>query len=495
MVRASGRFMGGGGDARVRTLFAAMMLLASLAAVLVSTKPTLALGGATLAAVIAISTRPRIAIALWLAVTCLVPFWLGTAPVFYLPPSTIIAVCLALGIVGARRRQIHAADWAVGIFLLLAGLVVVAGGGSQGSLAAMIFQWGFAYLVARTIAAAAGVQWTADWFAWLMVAVAALGIVEYLWQWHPFMDLVGQSSSVNGLAAIQSRGGMERSESTFGHAIAFGAALAAAIPFVMVMQRGRKWRFLALMVIFGGLLAAASRGPFLGAAFTIVLAVYALKKQITRGQRTAFILLFAVGVLTALPLVQSIQASAGLDLERSTDYRLSVFSQVAGDLTLFGLADYVRITEIGFFYRGFASVDNAFLASGLLYGAVVMAFMVAAVVIVVWRSLGRRATPPELALAGQLPLFLTVALISQYGIVIWFLLGLAVTWVQGQHEQAATGNGPARRWCRGRRSVEMRPGGAARPARTARRPGGRGDAGHELSRLGFSGGSELTRRR
>ncbi|WNB85071.1 hypothetical protein [Cellulomonas sp. ATA003] len=59
---------------------------------------------------------------------------------------------------------------------------------------------------------------------------------------------------------------------------------------------------------------------------------------------------------------------------------------------------------------------------GWLPLAIVCALLVGAIVLTVTR----RATAPTIALAAQVPAVMTVALITQYGMFLWFVAGLAV---------------------------------------------------------------------
>ncbi|WP_237171819.1 hypothetical protein, partial [Prescottella equi] len=73
-------------------------------------------------------------------------------------------------------------------------------------------------------------------FALIMAGVALWGIVEFLSGMHLFVDwMPGANQTLN---AIQERSGVARSEAAFGHAIAYGASLAMAIPFAQQLRKG-----------------------------------------------------------------------------------------------------------------------------------------------------------------------------------------------------------------------------------------------------------------
>ena len=79
------------------------------------------------------------------------------------------------------------------------------------------------------------------------------------------------------------------------------------------------------------------------------------------------------------------------------------------------------------YYGSFQSIDSELVLTGLRFGIVPLVVLVAAIVACVLSLLRGRATPAAVAIAAQIPAFAAVALITQYGYLVWFLGGLAVT--------------------------------------------------------------------
>jgi hypothetical protein len=376
-----------------------------------------------------LSSRPRVAMGLWLLVLTGVPYWVGTNDYAYLPPATIVGSALLVRLWHRGRTQVSPADLFVVLFFALATLVVFTGSGGLGSWTAMVLQWGLAYLIGRLLPPAAGLRWTADFFAWVMVAIAALAIIEYWFGWHPFVHLVGPDAAQAAVwAPVQTRAGVTRSEWAFGHSIVLGVALAASIPFLVTVQRGRRWRFPALAVVILGVLTSFSRGAMIAAGVTLLLCGYTLVRDLRAKVRAGLLVLLAAAAAVVVPLLITAQDQ---EAESSTGYRLSLFEQLlSGDLRAFSTAAGISPGQYGGDYRGFDSIDNTFFAVAITYGWMLALLMLGGVLTAIARSVARRASVPEVAIAGQFPALLTVALITQYQMIIWFLLGMGVTWAQ-----------------------------------------------------------------
>ncbi|MGO2585605.1 MAG: hypothetical protein ACTH9F_09715, partial [Brachybacterium tyrofermentans] len=88
-------------------------------------------------------------------------------------------------------------------------------------------------------------------------------------------------------------------------------------------------------------------------------------------------------------------------------------------------------------------IDNALMLMLLRYGAIPTLLLLATitcVVLLVARQVGRN--PAALAVVGQLPSLVVVALITQYGTFLWFCVGLAIGW--GPVHRAAGDTGTSR---------------------------------------------------
>ena len=228
-------------------------------------------------------------------------------------------------------------------------------------------------------------------------------------------------------AAVQYRGGHARSDAAFGQAIALGGSLAMAVPFIFAST----WRTTRKVVATGwtaaGVLATASRGPMIAVlvGLVLVLALYT-SPQISARQRRQIAFCALAGGALAYAALSGILTAAGTEASASAAYRGELYSYVLADVHAFGLANNVTLSQGQQLYRYFGSVDSTFIYNALFFGWVPVALLIAALLGLVGRVLFRRAGPAAIALVAQIPVLATVAPITQYGTLLWFLGGLVV---------------------------------------------------------------------
>jgi hypothetical protein len=351
----------------------------------------------------------------------------------YLPPISLASLALLPAAV-VHRGGMAKVDMCVAFAVCFAAILAYSQMMSFGTWGAMVAQWGPAYVVARTVAVKAGVRWSTGVLGWAMVLVAVLAVIEFFAVWHPFAGLVGVNPAEQPWAALQIRGAQVRSEWAFGHAIALGAALAASIPLVMTSAVKPKWSTFGVLALACGLAVSLSRGPLLAGALAVPLTLWTTRSMTTRSKMWWLALTVLVAAVL-IPKLQGVERLAGNELTTSTGYRTALFSTVLSDVNPIGAARNVHLGR-GFNYRGYDSVDNAFLAIALTSGWLLAGALFSALLAVVVRVLRRRASALEVALAAQIPVLFTVAFITQYAVIIFFLFGLAVSAVAIDRETA-----------------------------------------------------------
>jgi hypothetical protein len=86
-----------------------------------------------------------------------------------------------------------------------------------------------------------------------------------------------------------------------------------------------------------------------------------------------------------------------------------------------------------------ASADSTFLHIGLQFGWIVLIAVLVPLGVCAIRVMVGRGSVAEIAIVGQLPLFLTVALITQYEFMVFFVAGIAVQLAISQKLMAVKG--------------------------------------------------------
>ena len=128
-----------------------------------------------------------------------------------------------------------------------------------------------------------------------------------------------------------------------------------------------------------------------------------------------------------MPLLGDVFTAAGEEAGGSAEYR-SDLAMLIGDMRALGITTSWTVLPTGETYYGsFQSIDSELVLTGLRFGILPLLALVAAIVTCVLSLLRGRATPAAVAIAAQIPAFATVALITQYGYLVWFLAGVAVT--------------------------------------------------------------------
>jgi hypothetical protein len=127
-----------------------------------------------------------------------------------------------------------------------------------------------------------------------------------------------------------------------------------------------------------------------------------------------------------LPLVDTFFASAGTEASGSADYRLDLLS-LFSDMRLVGLSPSFAISPRGDAnFGGFKSIDSALILLGLTYGFLPLVIVIAMLLIAAILLVRGKAAPPTIAIVAQIPALATVALITQYAVLLCFVGGLAV---------------------------------------------------------------------
>jgi len=374
-----------------------------------------------------LASRQRAAFAFWLLVLCTVPFWLQVTVVSGLPPATIASVIVLPAIIKARPRDRLAMVDRVLIFVIvLAVVTTMLKLSSRYVISAPVLQWVTAYVVGRRLGYACGRHFVSNAVAVAGTAIAVWAIGEYIFHVHVF-EHFATTATQGSWAAIQTRGGADRSEASFGHAIALGGFLALTIPFVFTSRY--KARLVMIGVIEAGILATLSRGPMLAGLLTALLVVVFFAPHLGAAMR----FWTSTGGLLALtfivPIVRDQFSSASNELASSTQARQNLWKYVPGDLHIFGQASNVQVDlkAVGnAAYRGVESIDSTPLWIGLSFGWAIVGLLAICLAAAAVRVLSRRGSPAEIALIGQLPVLATVALITQYGAAVWLVAGLAV---------------------------------------------------------------------
>ena len=405
----------------------------------------LALGAlaALVIAVIVLRTLPRGAVVAWAVVLFIVPVWVGVSVGFFWYAITVLTIVLL--IVSWERIRLHPADgWMAAFLVVLSGLFVLDGVTLSATVTAVL-EWVVPYIWGRLAIARAGQRWVTLTIGVVAVIAAALGVLEFATSFNPWVLIPGPEPLYSGWSELQTRGGMLRAEGAFGHSIAFGTTLAMSSAFVIAAR----WRPATTMLALGVLTAAAvltfSRVGMISLVLTVFLSVL-LMPGLSRQLRTGIVGVSVIAIAVVVPVLDAVLGAAADEAEGSAGYRTDLLV-LLHQVELFGNPGHWESLVWGDQYLGYfaRSTDNALLSIMLRVGYVPTFLLVAAIacaVIMVFRR--QRRSPAAIAVAGQLPSLVVVAMITQYGTFFWFCVGLAVASGMSEEDRAEQEPGSAR---------------------------------------------------
>jgi hypothetical protein len=368
--------------------------------------------------------KPRFALGLWLSSLALIPFWLAipVGPVD-LSPATVAAI-VVLPAALATRTRFALGDWLILVSVAATVGVVFFAGSPLYLLSALILQGLTAYLIGRRLVARTGRNWAVSLIARLVIVCAIWSIIEAVIGIHVFKNLSGVRD-LTFWAEIQTRGAFDRSEAAWGHAIALGGWFSLGLPFVFTAKF--KHPVFWCLVVLAGAVATLSRGPILACVLGTIVCVTLLQTE-KSSRRTALGISLIVATAVVGPIALEFAGAVSTELNRSSGYRLTLLSHAIDDIHFVGRADHVFTSADGTLrYRGFGSIDNAFLLMAVAAGAVVTALLTLGLLVAAVRVLMRKGTAADVALASQIVVLGTVAMITQYLAAIFFIAGVAVT--------------------------------------------------------------------
>ncbi len=383
--------------------------------------------------VVVLRQAPRLAFGVWLAVLCLVPVWAGVTVVIDWEPEVVVTLLVLAALMSLRPRGgarlaggLTAADGLVALFVLAALVPLVTGATSVSDVFVLTAQWTGAFLVGRLVGHRVDPAWVYGALAVAFALVAVLALAEAATGWNPFVQVPGSGSLHEAWSPIQERGGRARAEGAFGHSIALGASLAVALPITLVAPFRPAVRGALAALLLAASAVTFSRVGLLTAVLGVVLCVLFLRNGLSRRLRLAVVSGLVVVGAAVSSLLAGVFDAAGAEASDSAGYRLALLDLVP-EIALFGRSDSAyRLATGDSFFGDFRSIDNALLLLGLRYGWVPMVLVTVLLLAACATVLRGRATAPTIAVVAQIPSFVSVALITQYATLLWFVAGLAV---------------------------------------------------------------------
>lgn len=399
----------------------------------------------SVAAVYAFTRSPRLGLVCFLATVAFVPIWIGATLVLYVPAVTAVGAWLmiAMAIRGLPRWTL--ADLFVLFIFGTALLTPLVAPYSLTAVFDVLTYWVVGYGAGRLVMTQMNPQDVYRSMTIVFVPVAVLSLVEFFFGWHGLAQFGPPNQLHQFWGTIQLRGGLVRSEGAFGHSIALAVSLAMVAVTTVEARGPRAWRVAAVAIMVAGIAVTLSRLGLICAVLGLVGCVMLLRSREARQVRVPLSVVLGVGAIVLVPLASAVLSRAGSEATESSSYRGALLSNVS-HITWLGVTDAMQRSAYGrVFYGGFRSIDSELLLMGMLYGWFVLGLLLAVLVILATTGLRGRATAPTIAIVAHVPALATVALITQYHLFFWFVLGLAVASTAGSGPTAVSAEAvPAR---------------------------------------------------
>lgn len=391
-------------------------------------------------AVLAFSRFPQLGLVCFLATVAFVPIWVGTTVVLYLPAVTVVGAWLMIAMARRGLPRWALADLLVLFIFLVALITPLVAPYSLTAVFDVISYWIIGYGAGRTVMTHLDARDVYRIMAAVFVPVAVLSVVEFAFGWHGLAEFGPPTQLHQFWGEIQMRGGLVRSEGAFGHSIALAVSLAMVAVTTVEARGSRAWRLTAVATMVAGIAVTLSRLGLICAVVGLIGCVLLLRSDEAQRLRKPLVAVLGAGIIVLVPLVSQVLARAGREATESSNYRSDLTANVSR-IAWLGLTDAMQRSAFGrVYYGGFRSIDSELLLAGMLYGWLVLGLLVAVVGLLVAMVLRGRATAPAIAVVAHVPALATVALITQYHLFFWFVLGLAVASTAGSVSRPAKGH-------------------------------------------------------
>lgn len=439
------------------------------------------LGGLALASVIA-ARRFAHPLALFVFLFLLMPGFTVLVPGFglinhliVLNPWRVLALTLllpaAVGLIGnqqlARAGSLWADKWVI-VFVLFTSLMVyqhyATFTGGLRHLAGLIMDMVLIYFVAsRVLTQRSAARHVMVALVAAAIFLALVGIFEFGKHWLLYTGVKGELGAGSGLYGYLARGNTLRSSATTGQPIVLGfimmvALLACIYVRQLVQSAMQRKALLALMAM--GLIAAMSRGPWVGAAVGLTVAALFSANSAANLMKLALASL-ALGIalvmlpggqtiLNYLPWIGTVDAGNISYREDLFEQALLVISQHlwTGSIGFTELPEFDRVRQGG----GFVDIVNSYLGVVLTYGVIGLTLyallLLSAVYALTVSVLRTRQAPTEQSqlflmglavIVATLVTIWTVSSISHIESLVIFLIGFGAAAGQQDRRENSTG--------------------------------------------------------
>lgn len=312
------------------------------------------------------------------------------------------------------------------------------------------------YVASRSLRQIKDFRYVLEAYIVSMALIGILALFETLKGWNLYTAMTQALGIDWGYGNYLGRGSLLRASVSTGQPIVLGYLAAIGLAFSFFLQSGERRSIrngAPALLIVGGLLAALSRGPWVGAiimAFTFVwTGRHGLRNALKLGMAglagLSVLTLFGVGqrIISLLPFIGSVDDFNVTYRQQLIDSGLAVISRHFW----LGSADYLQTPEMQKMIQGQGIIDivNVYLGAALDFGVIGLALFAGFFATTLWKTWREQARLPMdseqrvlgrsllAALVGIVVMISGVASITVIGPVYWLVAGLCIAWVEMVH--------------------------------------------------------------
>ena len=393
------------------------------------TVATVALVVFALAGVVALAlafwASSKLTFVVWLSVLLVIPIWVGASiGIFW--SAVVATTCLAIA-TQIRHVRFLAVDAVALVLIAVLSVLLLLGEVQISPYVTTMLDWLIFYFWGRMAAASVPRSFLTQALAFAAVVVAVLALIEFAAGTNLFVMIPGSGFEYSTWSPLQVRGGFLRAEGALGHSIALGAVLAMLSAFVLAGRWHIFFKVVAIALVGGAVVVTFSRIGLVTFVLTVALTILLLREVGGRTRVLVGVLLIAAAVIV-IPFLSIVFDTAGEEADGSAGYRNDLLVLLTQVQLVGGSRDWESLvvgdTYLGFFAR---SVDNAVVSVLLKIGYIPTALLFLILTVAIVQSFRRGGDAAGVAVLGQIPSLFVVAMITQYGMLLWFLVGVAAT--------------------------------------------------------------------
>lgn len=322
------------------------------------------------------------------------------------------------------------------------------------------------YVVSRTCRSRRAIADAMATFCLVSIVMALVGVFESLRHWLLYDDIIVRWGPRVISGYSYTRDGMVRAQASAGHALALGYLLAIAFGFWLYCRSQLKsaWpRIAGALVLWLGLAATYSRGPWIGAASTYMAFAALGPRALSRLFKAMVIAILLLGALSLTPtgerLINAVPFLGGKADDSSVAYRHRLAERsweliqehpFLGDGSVLFKMEDLRQGE------GIIDLVNTYAEVALFYGLVGLSLLVGFIMIALFKVYGAarkiaRSDPDfgmlgislTASILGVLLMLENTSFILALPIMFYVLAGLAAAYARAGNSTTRNSSGDA----------------------------------------------------